>query len=413
MKSIILFTRYYPYSLNSEDFISNELDAVSNEYDITLVPFSRISDQKREIPRSVHINESCCNMSFIQKIAVVVSMLFSMRFWKMFLCRDFISCRTIARMTYYCKMVYGAFVIKWVVKNRKINYSPESVFYSYWLTYAPLGLAMLKQEGFIHNRVVTRTHGYEIYENGNYEPETYPHFPARLFTYKWIDKVYSISKKGIDILVANYPNYANKFEISHLGVNPIGMNKHNNEGYLAIVSCSYLYELKRVPLIFKSLNNFCSKYKHINIRWYHIGSSRYDYGRGFAKLKKETLMATENLKVSLLGEMSNQDVIKFYQNHRADIFINLSTTEGIPVSIMEAESAGLAILATDVGSNDEIVTEDVGVLLKVDFTQDEFDEALKRIISNHQNMSQMAMNNFYKEWHAGTNYTDFYHRIAN
>ena len=103
MKSIILFTRYYPYSLNSEDFISNELNVVSNEYDITLVPFSRISNQKRAIPQNVHINEACCNMSLFQNIAVVVSMLFSMKFWAMLLCRDFISCKTIAKIIYYCK----------------------------------------------------------------------------------------------------------------------------------------------------------------------------------------------------------------------------------------------------------------------------------------------------------------------
>lgn len=412
MKSIILFTRYYPYSLSSEDFISNELEAVSGEYDITLVPFSKTPNQKRDIPQNVRVNDVCCNMPLLHKIAIAISILFSARFWTFILSKDFLQCKTLSRMIYYCKIIYGAFVVKWIVKNQKIDYSSQSIFYSYWLTYAPLGLAMLKQEGIIQNKIIARTHGYEIYEKGSYKPESYPHFPARMFTYKWIDNVYSISKKGVKILTSNYPYIAHKFKLSHLGVNPIITKHCENKKLITIISCSYLYELKRVPLIFQSLNNYCKKHQSFEINWYHIGSSRFDQGLGLAKLKEETKTAVDNLRVFLLGEMSNQDVIKFYQQNSADVFINLSTTEGIPVSIMEAESAGLAILATDVGSNNEIVNDNVGVLLDVNFTQEDFDNALNKIISNRQCMSENAIKNFIKEWDADTNYNNFYREIT-
>ena len=79
---------------------------------------------------------------------------------------------------------------------------------------------------------------------------------------------------------------------------------------------------------------------------------------------------------------------------------------------MEAESAGLAILATDVGSNNEIVNDNVGVLLDVNFTQEDFDHALNKIISNRQCMSENAIKNFTKEWDADTNYNNFYREIT-
>ena len=49
-----------------------------------------------------------------------------------------------------------------------------------------------------------------------------------------------------------------------------------------------------------------------------------------------------------------------------DYFINLSDSEGIPVSIMEAMSVGIPIIARDVGGNREIVTNNNGCLLEGD-----------------------------------------------
>jgi len=47
--------------------------------------------------------------------------------------------------------------------------------------------------------------------------------------------------------------------------------------------------------------------------------------------------------------------------------MNLSETEGIPVSIMEAQSAGVPILATNLGGTSEIVNNENGFLVEKDF----------------------------------------------
>ena len=46
-----------------------------------------------------------------------------------------------------------------------------------------------------------------------------------------------------------------------------------------------------------------------------------------------------------------------------DLFVNMSLSEGIPVSIMEAISFGIPIIATNVGGNAEIVNDETGVLI--------------------------------------------------
>ena len=59
--------------------------------------------------------------------------------------------------------------------------------------------------------------------------------------------------------------------------------------------------------------------------------------------------------------------MNYYNTYEIDLFVNLSTIEGVPVSIMEAQSSGIPVLATDVGSSKEIVDDDNGFLIPKDF----------------------------------------------
>ena len=66
---------------------------------------------------------------------------------------------------------------------------------------------------------------------------------------------------------------------------------------------------------------------------------------------------------SFLGFVPEGGVIAFYQKNPVDIFINVSASEGTPVTIMEAQSCGIPVIATAVGGNPEIVTPENGLLL--------------------------------------------------
>ena len=69
--------------------------------------------------------------------------------------------------------------------------------------------------------------------------------------------------------------------------------------------------------------------------------------------------------------MTHENVLKWFEENPADVFVNVSSSEGLPVSIMEAFSYGIPAIATAVGGMPEIVTEDCGVLLKPDFGPEE------------------------------------------
>ncbi|MBO4301339.1 MAG: glycosyltransferase [Desulfovibrio sp.] len=51
-------------------------------------------------------------------------------------------------------------------------------------------------------------------------------------------------------------------------------------------------------------------------------------------------------------------------------------SEGLPVSMMEAQIVGLPIVSTDVGGVSEIVTPGTGLLLPASYQQEQFDSAV-------------------------------------
>ena len=51
-----------------------------------------------------------------------------------------------------------------------------------------------------------------------------------------------------------------------------------------------------------------------------------------------------------------------------DAFVNVSSSEGLPVTLMEAASSGVPLVATRIGGNPEIVDQACGRLLPADPT---------------------------------------------
>ncbi|OQA64609.1 MAG: UDP-D-galactose:(glucosyl)lipopolysaccharide-1,6-D-galactosyltransferase [Firmicutes bacterium ADurb.Bin262] len=69
------------------------------------------------------------------------------------------------------------------------------------------------------------------------------------------------------------------------------------------------------------------------------------------------------------GAVPNREVYRFYAETPVSLFVNVSSGEGLPVSIMEAASFGIPAVATDVGGTSEIVADALtGRLLKPDFS---------------------------------------------
>ena len=83
-----------------------------------------------------------------------------------------------------------------------------------------------------------------------------------------------------------------------------------------------------------------------------------------------------NIDYNFLGRISNLELFSYYKDNYIDLFMNLSSSEGIPVSIMEAMSFGIPVIATNVGGTAEIVNIDNGYLLSPNPLLEEVAEAI-------------------------------------
>ena len=344
-RNLYFFTATYPYG-QRESFIEDEIVYLSKAFKrITIIPLKGSGNPTRLVPNNCEVIPPIIRSIFQQYLIG----LFCPLALKIF-ASDFFNKRV-----YRNKKRFETWLIAYVISNNLLmsprirnifkNISKEDVCYFYW------GKGSNNLSFFYRGKAtyVCRFHGeWDLWEesSGNYAP-------IRTQITKSLNLAILISEKGMKYFKQRYPNC--KTALIPLGSNDCGVGFKSNDNTIRVLSCSSVYWLKRVPLIFRALKNIKDK----NVIWTHIGD-----GEDFEKLKKEVSNSIpQNITVNLLGRLPHPQVLEYYQNNPVDVFVNVSTNEGVPVSIMEAISFDVPVVATDVGSNSEIVTPQSGVLI--------------------------------------------------
>lgn len=282
------------------------------------------------------------------------------------------------------------------------------VIYCYWLSInAKIALTYKKKYPGI--TIISRCHGGDLYEY-RYKSD---YLPFRREIMSEFDCIYSISENGKAYLSDRYKNLKPKIKISRLGTPAAGLPDENindkNRG-LRIVSCSYCRPLKRIDKIIDALSTI----KDVLIEWTHIGAG--DEFEFLQKTAKEKL--PPNISSNFMGYVPNDKILEIYKQNRFHVFINVSETEGVPVSIMEALSCGVPIIATDVGGVSEMVIESKnGFLLDKNFLIEDLKNAIMKIYSMNESAYQKMRESSYSLWderyNSTKNYTKFVEEIQN
>ena len=247
--------------------------------------------------------------------------------------------------------------------------SEKRLLYSYWM-YEPAIIGTGLKERLHCTRFISRVHRYDLYE----ELQKTGYLPFRERVLRNIDRLYSISDDGKKYFSKHYNGqYDEKIVISRLGtVLKFDAYTGNKDDDTVIVSCSNLIPVKRVDLIVRALREYNKP-----ISWYHFGD-----GSLRQELEAQVKQLPENVHAHLMGFTLNDDIQKFYSEHYIDAFINVSESEGVPVSIMEAQSYGLPVIATDAGGSGELVHDgENGVLLAVSFSTDDLLKAIDEVVN--------------------------------
>lgn len=402
--SLLLFTASFPYGNKSETFLETEITFLAQHFEyIYIIPAYKESEQIRPIPQNatlVNIILDRTKKTGKQTLFANLGRIFSVYFFSLI--------SSVTNFTFYTKylkyylprLIGEVEYLESITAFIERNQLKEAVFYTYWFEYFLTGLSILKKEGKIKH-LYSRAHRFDLYDEIN---KGLP-ISFRDFKLKHVDKVFCISQHGQHYLHSKIiESLHNKVDISYLGVYASANTTSPTEQPTPlIVSTSSMIPFKRVDLIARALRRIATP-----IRWVHFGNGS-EYGNVEAICKT----FPPHISWTLAGHVDNSAVLSFYKENHVNLFINLSESEGLPVSMMEVLSFGIPIIACDVCGIPEIVrNEKTGVLLSVNEKEETISRKIEDALAFPFNRKEIV-SFFNANFEATKNYTSFAKSIQN
>ena len=354
-KILFFITASFPYG-KDETFIENEIKFLSNSFDkIIIISHNLDSNEQRKINNNIEVIRRSYSLGFFGKF-FAISGIFDKLFWKEI---------EIIKKTYQIKISIGILKTilisiynsrrlkkeyeKIILKYSNVNY--QNYCYSYWCNDSALALAFIKLN-YPKFKSFCRIHGWDVY----FHVSPINYLPFRQYIAENLDMIFSISNSGRKYAIDKWRAKSKQIQISRLGVlNNYKIDIVNQGKSFHLVSCSNIITIKRVHLIAEALKMM----SNVKLKWTHFGDGAE---RNILELIIKTL--PKSIEVILKGRVSNNEIYSFYNLEMPSLFINVSSSEGVPVSIMEAMSFGIPVIATNVGGNSEIVNKRNGFLLE-------------------------------------------------
>lgn len=409
-KALILFAKGFPYNV-SEPFLENEYPIYREYFDKVLIV---TGCKKKEKPTRV-INdptiEIVCDYILGKDIPSIIQALPALLTDGMFY-KEINS--LFKQKRFSLKSFYQLLVLSLCGNHRALlakkwlREHPEyqvNVVYSYWLqitAYAAVRLNKIALRGKAYT--VSRAHGFDLYE----ERMATNYLPFQRQVVNELSEIASISDDGKNYLIRKYQQ-SNKITICHLGALDRKIKNPDAERMpLRVVSCARTVPIKRLDRLAEA---FMQIYD-LQVEWTHIGG-----GSELEKLKSIASNLPSNIQTHFTGTVSNMQVYETYANTPFHCFVNVSKSEGVPVSIMEAMSFHIPVIATAVGGTAELVDENKnGFLLNENYSDTELVQLLHRFAEMQENEYQAFRENartkFLREYNALPNYRRFVEHLA-
>lgn len=366
-KRVYYFTDGYPYGTGEKPFVEPEIDSFIKQFDVVLIStaYDEVANDIQNIsklPKGVKLIR--CGKKLYGARLLYCLQFFLSKFGRAELKRILHSHKAIAGRVVSSALMYSrAKILYRQFKKQGIFSNHEaSVYYTFWFNAVTLACSFEK----IRNnkiKIVSRIHGYDLYK----ERTRFYWQPFQVFKANLVDRIIFLAESACTYFNNTYTNVLNKAIINPLGCSPAKRVPEKEDSTFRIVSCSNVIPLKRVDLIAKAL----SKLSDLDIEWVHFGDG--------SELDRVTLFVRQkNLNAIFFGHKSNAFIKDYYSRNYCDAFITTSSTEGLPVSIMEALSYGMPIIATRVGGIPEQIQGN-GILLSKDPSEDEVASAILEI----------------------------------
>ena len=317
----------------------------------------------------------------------------------------------LAYMVHYILfMINGRRLVEKEIKN-----SPESniCLYSYWLSRGGYLVATFnRNRGRYKNLklILSRAHGFDLYEERNNKK----YLPFRTYINNNLDEIHFISEDGMNYFKGKHKGGARK-TITRLGTRRYIKSRNKkitDKKTLSIASCSTIGRVKRLDIIIDFLSSLETPFL-----WIHLGSGQEKFQRQVEEYAANKL---KDKSYKFIGQVSNAEVLDIYDKYQVDYFINMSDSEGVPVSMMEAMSMGIPVIARNVGGISEILSNDKGILLDDisdrEKTYQQINEFIKTSSKDdnlYSSLQEECIKTWERDYNAERNYDEFFKAIVN
>lgn len=191
------------------------------------------------------------------------------------------------------------------------------------------------------------------------------------------------------IVNENFLKYKNKTKNQIVIPNGVNLPKKNhqssiiNHEQLNILFIGRLEKIKGIDILVKTLVKLKNENWNLTI-----------IGNGSQKNELISLVQKSKLTNKIIFQNSQIKLSKYYK--KADIFVLPSISEGQPITILEAWSFKLPVIATMVGSNPFIIKDKIDGILVSPKNVDSLKNAIKWIFNNKKKAQEMGKKGFSK-----------------
>jgi glycosyltransferase involved in cell wall biosynthesis len=340
MRKLFLFTLEFPHGYG-DIFLEDELPLLLQKFpQVKVFPYSWTSPLISHLPAGVEVVywKKNAAKSFRELLRILLA--------------EFLHLKSLRKRLYFIKNIRSFLAMLRQIQmaanylEAHFSFHSDRICYTYWVSEWTLALSILKLRG-LKFKLISRCAGFDIYD------ERYPgnFMPFRNFAYQYLDKLHTNSHYAASYL-EKFDLIQNKLQVSYLGTRNMGLSPVTSVEQYRIISCSSLIPLKRVGLIAEAVKLLP------DVEWHHFGSGQLE--------DDLIVLMRDRRKFFLHAPAPDNPFLNYCSSNFVDIFINVSTTEGLPMTVIEALSFGIPILATPAGGTPELINEETGELLPMD-----------------------------------------------
>lgn len=369
-RELVLFTTNHPFTHTGGEtmFVEPELPLLAREFNSVLVVPLHVGGRQLELPPGVRLDRSLAER------------------WQRGTWRHMLGAP--AWPAFFPELVRGWRQGGWVGAARvwrwaaiasatwawlRARPAPDAcrLLYTYWRGGQTLAAVRWVAE---HPRsvAVTRVHRYELYDEA-FDPP----FQPWISVYQQLTRTIAVARQGRDYLQDRGVD-PSRLMLARLGVAAARVRASaSTDGVWRVVSCSNVIPLKRVDRVGATLIELARRHPDRRVEWTHFGA-----GPSLDVVRAALIGAPANFAAMLAGQVPNERVLDHYCTQPVDLFVLLSESEGLPVSIQEALAHGIPVVATNVGGVADAfgANGDNGALLSAEATVEQIATVLEQLL---------------------------------